>query len=131
MERNAWSGWIGFAGWLMIIIGAVDMFEGIVAIIRQNYYVFTANQIILVNVKTWGWIMLIWGAILALTGAGLLSRASWARWVAIVVASLSILLQLGFLGSSGYPLWSLTVIGLTAVVLYALMVRWHDATGTS
>ena len=131
MERNAWSGWIGFAGWLMVIIGAVDMFEGIVAIIRQNYYVFTANQIILVNVKTWGWIMLIWGAILALTGAGLLYRASWARWVAIVVASLSILLQLGFLGSSGYPLWSLTVIGLTAVVLYALMVRWHDATGTS
>ncbi len=131
MERNAWSGWIGFAGWLMIIVGAVDMFEGIVAIIRQNYYVFTANQIILFNVKTWGWIMLIWGALLALTGAGLLSGASWARWVAIVVASLSILLQLGFLGSSGYPLWSLTVIGLTAVVLYALMVRWHDATGTS
>ena len=60
MERNAWSGWIGFAGWLMIIVGAVDMFEGIVAIIRQNYYVFTANQIILFNVKTWGWIMLIW-----------------------------------------------------------------------
>ena len=69
MERNAWSGWIGFAGWLMVIIGAVDMFEGIVAIIRQNYYVFTANQIILFNVKTWGWIMLIWGAILALTRA--------------------------------------------------------------
>ena len=36
------------------IIGAVEHVEGIVAIIRQNYYVFTANQMILVNVKTWG-----------------------------------------------------------------------------
>jgi hypothetical protein len=130
MERNAWSGWVGFAGWLMIITGVIDAFEGLIAIIREHYYVFGSNQVVIFNVKTWGWIALIWGILLILTGFGLLSGASWARFVAIVIASLAIILQLGFLGSSPYFLWTLTVIGLMAIVLYALIVRWHEATGT-
>lgn len=129
MERNAWSGWVGFAGWLMVIIGAVDAFEGLIAIIRGQYYVLTPNQIVVFDIRTWGWIALIWGVLLAISGVGVLSATSWARWVAIVIASLSFLVQLGFLGSSSYPLWSLTVLGLTVVVLYALIVRWDEATG--
>jgi hypothetical protein len=131
MERSAWSGWVGFAGWLLIITGIIDGFEGLIAIIRQNYYVFGPNQVVVFNVKTWGWIALLWGVLLVLTGLGLLSGASWARWVAIIVASFAIILQLGFLGSSPYFLWTLTVIGLQAIVLYALIVRWHEATGTA
>ena len=130
VERNAWTGWVGFAGWLMIITGAIDAFEGLIAIIRQHYYVFGPNQVVVFNVKTWGWIALIWGILLVLTGLGLLSGAGWARWVAIVIASLAIILQLGFLGSSPYFLWTLTVIGLMAIVLYALIVRWNEAIGT-
>jgi hypothetical protein len=79
-------------------------------------------------VTTWGWITLAWGIILALAGVGLLSAASWARWFAIVVASLGFIVQLGFLGASPYPVWTLTVLGLTLVVLYALIVRWEEAT---
>jgi hypothetical protein len=63
----------------------------------------------------------------ALTGLGLLGRAGWARWVAIIVASVSFIAQLGFLGATPYPVWSLTVLGLTLAVLYALTVRWHEA----
>jgi hypothetical protein len=131
MERSAWSGWVGFAGWLLVITGTIDAFQGLIAIIRQHYYVLGPNQVIVFNVKTWGWIALIWGILMVLTGLGLLSAASWARWVAIIVASLAMILQLGFLGSSPYPLWSLTVIALTAIVLYALIVRWHEATRTA
>jgi hypothetical protein len=36
--------------------------------------------------------------------------------------------QLGFVGAARYPLWTLTVIGLSVVVLYALIVRWDEAT---
>jgi hypothetical protein len=35
--------------------------------------------------------------------------------------------QLGFVGGTQYPLWALNVLTLTAVVLYALIVRWNDA----
>lgn len=113
----------------MIIIGSIDAFEGLIAIIRGQYYVFTTQSVIVFNVKTWGWIALIWGIIVVLTGFGLLSASSWARWTAIVIGSLSFLLQLGFLGSTPYPLWALTVMGLTMVVLYALIVRWDEAAG--
>jgi hypothetical protein len=132
MARNSsWSGWIAFAGWLMVIIGALDFFEGLIAVIRGQYYVLTANQIIVFNIKTWGWITLIWGIIVVLAGMGLLSGAGWARWFTIVVATINIIGQLGFLGASQYLLWSLTVLGLTIVVLYALIARWGDATSTS
>ena len=128
MARNStWSGWIGFAGWLMVIIGMLDFFQGLIAIIRDQYYVVTPNQIVVFDLTTWGWITLIWGIVIGLAGLGLLSGAGWARWFAIVVGSLSFIVQLGFVGSAQYPLWALTVVALTAVVLYALIVRWEDA----
>jgi len=122
-----WSGWISFAGLMIIIIGGLDFFQGLIAVIRDEYYVVTPQQIVVFDLTTWGWIMMIWGVILLLAGFGLLSGATWARWFSIVVLSLNVIAQLGFVGSAVYPLWALTVLALTIVVLYALIVRWHDA----
>jgi hypothetical protein len=119
-----WTGWIGFAGWLMIVIGFLDFFQGLIAIIRDKYYVLTPNQIIVFDMTTWGWITLIWGIVLVFAGWGLLSRAGWARWFTIVAVSLNIIGQLGFVGGAQYPLWALTGITLSIVVLYGLIVRW-------
>ena len=128
MARNtSWTGWIGFAGCLMVIIGGIDFFEGLIAIIRGEYFAVTPNQIIVFDTTTWGWITLLWGIVVGLAGFGLLSRASWARWFAIVVGSLTFFEQLGFVGNSQYPLWALTVLFLTAMALWALMVHWDDA----
>lgn len=126
-RTTAWTGWIAFAGWMMLLIAGIDFFEGLIAVIRDQYYVLTPSQIIVFDLTTWGWIMMIWGVILGMAGFGLLSRASWARWFTIVACSLNVLLQLGFVGSSQYPLWALTVLTLNVVVIYALIVRWGDA----
>ena len=125
--NTKWTGWIGFAGCLMVIIGGIDFFEGLIAIIRGEYFAVTPNQIIVFDTTTWGWITLLWGIIVGLAGFGLLSRAGWARWFAIVVGSLTFFEQLGFVGNSQYPLWALTVLFLTAMVLWALTVHWDDA----
>ena len=85
-RSTAWAGWIGFAGWIMIIIGALDFFEGLIAIIRDQYYVLGANQIIVFDLTTWGWVTLVWGIIIAFAGFGLLTGASWARWFAASLA---------------------------------------------
>jgi hypothetical protein len=114
----------------MVIIGSIDAVEGLIAIIRGKYYVLSPQQIIVFDLKTWGWITLVWGILVALVGVGLLSGSSWARWVAIVVASLSFVVQLAFIGSTPYVLWGLSVLALTAVVLYALIVRWDEGTET-
>ena len=45
-----------------------------------------------------------------------------------MVVSLNFIAQLGFLGNSQYPLWSLTVMALNIIVLYALTARWSEST---
>ena len=81
----------------------------------------------LFDLRTWGWITLFWGIVVGLAGLGLLSGGGWARWFTIVVGSLNFIVQLGFVGSAQYPLWALTVLALTVVVLYGLIVHWDDA----
>jgi hypothetical protein len=125
-----WAGWIRFGGILMLIIATVDFFEGLIAVIRGEYYVLTANQIVVFDTTTWGWIMMIWGIVVGCAGFGLLAGSSWARWFAIVVGSLNFIVQLGFVGSSQYPLWALTALALNAIVLYAITVRWGEGSET-
>ena len=127
MATNRWSGWIGFAGWLMIVVGTLDFFEGLIAVIRGKYFVVTASQIVVFDLRTWGWITLFWGIVVALAGLGLLARQGWARWATIVVGSFNVLAQLGFVGSAQYPLWALTIVALSIVILYALIVHWDEA----
>jgi hypothetical protein len=126
-SKGAWAGWIRFAGILMIVIGSIDFIQGLIAIIRDKYYLLTPDQIIVFDMTTWGWVMLIWGIIVALAGLGLLSGSGFARWLTIIIASLNFIAQLGFVGSYQYTLWAITAIGLNLVVLYALTVRWSDA----
>lgn len=118
------SGWIMFAAIAMLVVGFIDFFEGMIAAIRKEYYVLTPEKIIVFDVSTWGWLMMIWGVVLILAGLALWSGASWARWFTIVVVCINVLGQLSFLGSSAYPVWTLTAITLNIIVIYALTVRW-------
>ena len=126
MSSSRWTGWIGFAGLLMIVMGSLDFFEGLIAVIRDKYYVLGPEQIIIFDMTTWGWLTMLWGIVVVFTGWGLLSRAGWARWLTIVVGSFSIIEQLAWLGSGAYPLWSLTVLTLSIIILYALIVKWDE-----
>ena len=127
-RSGAWAGWIGFAGLLMIVIGALDFFQGLIAIVRGYGYFYSSNtqQIVIFDTTTWGWLTLLWGIVLFFAGFGLVGGKSWARWFAIVVGCLTFVEQLGFVGQSSNPLWSLTILALTIIVLYALIVRWDD-----
>ena len=125
-SKEFWTEWVGFAGLMMVLIGVLNVIQGLIAIVRDDYYVLTAEQIIVFDLTTWGWIMLIWGVIVGFAGWALATGAGWARWFTLVVASLNIILQLGFVGSGQYPLWALTVLALNVLVLYALTVRWSD-----
>jgi hypothetical protein len=124
---KSWSGWIGFAALLMMIIGAIDFFEGLIAVIRGHYYVVASSQVIVFDTTTWGWITMILGIILVLVGLGLAGGASWARWVSIFIVVFALIEQLSWLGSSQYTLWSLTVIALMVMVLFALTARWSSS----
>ena len=128
MNSKSMAGWIGFAGIVLLIVGAIDFFQGLIALFEDEYFVVTASGFLAVDLTAWGWIMLIWGVLLVLAGLGLLGGQGWARWFAIVVVSLNFIAQLGFLGNSQTPIWSLTVLALNIIVLYALTARWSEST---
>src|SRR3954451_14461874 len=121
---SMWTGWIGFAAIMLTLIGTITFFEGLVAIARDEYFVVTGKQVLVFDLTTWGWVMLFWGIILFLAVLGLAAQSSWARWFTIFAVTLNLLAQLGFLGNTQYPLWTLVIIGLEIFVLYALTVRW-------
>ncbi len=127
MNSRSMAGWIGFAGIVTVILGGLTFFEGLIALLRDNYYVPTQGGFLVVNVTRWGWIMLFWGIILACVGLGLLGGAGWARWVAILLVTVNIFGQLGFLGNTNDTLWLLTTLTLNIIVLFALTARWHDS----
>ena len=121
--NKSMAGWIAFAGMVLMIIGGIDAFQGLMAVIRDHYY---APDSFAFDVSTWGWLMMIWGAVLFFTGYGLLSGASWARWLAIFGVSVSLLGQLGFQGNT-FMLWGFCLILLDITVLYALIARWDES----
>ena len=91
MNSKSMAGWIGFAGILMLIIGMIDFFQGLIGLFKDDYYVVTSSGYLAVNLTTWSWILMLWGVLLVLAGLGLLGGQGWARWFAIVLVAAELL----------------------------------------
>ena len=51
---TSWSGWIVFAGFILIIVGAIDALQGLVAIIKDEYVVATPKGVAIFDATAWG-----------------------------------------------------------------------------
>lgn len=115
---NGW-GLVVFAGVMMILLGVFHALEGLTAILKDKFFVFTPNNyLISVDVTSWGWIHLIGGAVVAVAGFFVFSGAVWARAIGIILAVLSAIAN--FLFIPYYPFWSLLMIALDVFVIWAL-----------
>ena len=123
--QTAWSGWVTFAALMLVLLGAMNGFQGFLALLDDGYFAARGEQLVLVNYDAWGALLILWGAILMVVGAGLNARRGWARWTAMIVVMLDVILQIGFLPSM--PLLAVALIALDVVVLFALTARWDEA----
>ena len=126
-SHEPWTGWIVFAGFVIIIVGVMDAIQGIAAIFHDEYIVSTAKGVAILDVTAWGWTSLIWGAVLVLAGFGLLGGAGWARWLAIIGVGINAIQQVAFMANypQAYPLWDILIVALNILVLFALTARWR------
>ena len=125
---RAWTGWVRFGGIVMTVIGAFAVVEGLYALFSPTFVTLTQEGVLLLDVTAWGWLHLLLGVLVLATGLSLVGSApNWARGAGIVLVSLNMIVQLAFLPA--YPIWSILMIGLGLVVIYALMVTWDDAAG--
>ncbi|HET6212408.1 MAG TPA: hypothetical protein VFE14_05995, partial [Micromonosporaceae bacterium] len=106
------------AGTMMLIIGVYQVFMGIAAIAKDDFFVVAPNYAYKVNTTSWGWIHLILGALILAAGFFVFTGALWARAIGIAMAALSAIANFFFLPY--YPLWSLLVIALDIFAIWAL-----------
>jgi hypothetical protein len=120
----AWAaGVISFAAVMMMLTGALQALTGLDALIQGELYVSTPSYMYELDVTAWGWIHLVAGAVVAVAGVAVLSGAIWARVVGIVVAALSAIAN--FLYIPHYPIWSLLMVVLNVLAIWALAVYAH------
>jgi hypothetical protein len=72
------------------------------------------------DLRTWGWITLIIGALLIVAAMGVFSGSGFARWFGILAAGLTRSRSSG--PTHAYPFWSLIIFALDVLVIYALAV---------
>jgi len=118
-------GFTYFAAFMMILAGAFDALQGFAAIVKQSYYVVAPNYVYKFNVTTWGWINLILGIVILLAGAALLSGAVWARTIGVLMAILVGIAN--FMWLPYYPVWSIIVIAICVIIVWALTAHGRDA----
>jgi hypothetical protein len=118
-EPSTWvTGFAKFAGILMIIAGLWDVLIGISGILSDKIFVTTPQYLYYFDLTAWGWVHLILGLIVAGTGVGILKGTAWGRIVGVALASVSLLLNFAFLPH--YPFWSILVIVLDVLIIWAL-----------
>jgi hypothetical protein len=122
---SPWSGWVTFASLLLVMLGCLNGFQGFLALLDDGYFVARGEELVLVDYNAWGAVLIVWGLVLLLVGAGLNARREWARWSAVAVVMLDVVLQVGFFPSS--PLLALILITLDVIVMFALTARWEEA----
>jgi len=124
-SRTVWFGWVTFAAVMLVVLGLLNVLEGLVALLQNQVAFIDGNSLVVVNLTGWGVLMLVFGGLLLAAGIGLMARNTVARVAAIVIVALHMLIQVGWLGA--YPVWSLLMITLSVVVLFGLTVHWSDA----
>lgn len=123
-ETTGWVGWSIFAATMMIIGGVLNAFYGLVAVVNDDWVVWTNRSAVYLDLTEWGWVHLIVGGLVVLAGIGVFSGNVVARIVGVILASLSILANFFFIPV--YPLWSLTVITVDALVIWALTAHGRE-----
>ncbi len=88
------SYWVIFAGVMMLLLGFLNFFYGLAALLNDDVVVVGGQGAIIADLTTWGWVTIILSVVLVLTGGGLLTGAEWARWVGVFLVILNAIDQI-------------------------------------
>ena len=115
-----------FAGIVLLIAGVFSGLHGLTALLAPSsaYFARVEGGLIIFDVTGWGWWHLITGIALILVAGALFAGATWARVVAVILVAFNGVGQLFTIATA--PWWSLIVLTLDILVIYALTVHGRE-----
>jgi len=124
---SGWAtGFVMFAGVMMIMAGSFQAFSGLVALFENEFYVTTPNYLLQLDATSWGWIHLILGLLVVFAGFAVLNGMVWGRVIGVTLAVLSACANFAFIPYS--PFWSTLIIAVDIFVIWALTAHGRDIT---
>ena len=124
MPERQPSGWTVFTGALLLIIGSLDALWGLAAVLNDDVVVVGGHGVLIADVTVWGWVHLVLGSIVALTGVMLFAGSPTARVLAIFFVSINAVSQIVWFPLA--PLWAFLLILLDVAIIYQLAARWDE-----
>lgn len=119
-DASTGYGWLVFAGTMLVLVGILNVVYGIAAIDNSKFFVNGVDYVVS-SLNTWGWVVLITGAVQILAGVGVWMRNTLATWLGIAFACLNALGVLLMLPA--YPLLSISLFAVDVLIVYGLAVH--------
>jgi hypothetical protein len=110
-------GLVIFSAVLLAVIGFFNLLDGIAAIANSHIFIGNAHYVV-GDLRAWGWVMTVFGAVQLLAALGVWAGSQLARWFAVAVVGLNAIGQMFFIPA--YPFWSLLIIAVDIVALWGL-----------
>jgi hypothetical protein len=123
-EPTGWVGWNVFAATVMMILGSLHVIWGLVAVVNDDWVVWGNQASLYVDLSVWGWVHLGAGVVVFIAGLGVLVGNVLARAVGVALAAVSLVAN--FLSLPAYPIWSIAMMTLAVLVIWALTVHGHE-----
>jgi hypothetical protein len=118
------SGWVLFAGVMLLFSGVWIAFEGVFAFFRSTWFIGSA---VFGSLWIWALAWMVFGVLLIAAGSAVMAGRGWGRWFGIVVVTLAALLHM--LSFATYPWWSAVMIAVDFLILFGLTARWNRSEG--
>lgn len=121
---STWVGWIYFAGVVMITVGIFHAISGFVALFRNEVILSGVRNVWLFDLTTWGWTYLLTGLLILFGGFGVIAGSTWGRVIAVLAAIWSAIVNFAFIPV--YPFWSILMIVIDLVIIYAVVAHGSE-----
>lgn len=112
------QGWAAFAAIMVLIVGVFNVIYGLAGIIDDDY--FEAGELLFGDQSLWGWIHLVLGVLQVITAALIFAGNELGAVLGIMFAGFSAIAALLAIGA--YPVWSVIILVVDGLIIYALTV---------
>lgn len=127
-DVSGWVGWVYFAGFMMLLMGIFQSIAGLVALFKDEVYVVGPNNLWIWDYTAWGWTHLLLGLFIILAGMAVFSGKMWGRVIGIILTFFAAIVNFAFVPV--YPLWSILLLVINGLVIYALIAHGKEAADT-